>query len=82
MAHGSSTGHAVPSSNYTNLAWSITLAAAYAHTPPSPLFSMFGLFGLGAFIMRGAGCTINDLWDKDLDNKVARTKTQPLAAKD
>ena len=43
---------------------------------------MFGLFGLGAFVMRGAGCTINDLWDKDLDNKVARTKTRPLAAKD
>jgi 4-hydroxybenzoate polyprenyltransferase len=43
---------------------------------------MLGLFGLGAFVMRGAGCTINDLWDKDLDNKVARTKTQPLAVKD
>jgi hypothetical protein len=31
---------------------------------------MLGLFGVGAVVMRGAGCTINDLWDKDLDNKV------------
>ena len=32
--------------------------------------------------MRGAGCTINDLWDRDLDSKVARTRTRPLAAKE
>jgi 4-hydroxybenzoate polyprenyltransferase len=31
---------------------------------------MLGLFGVGAVVMRGAGCTINDLWDKDLDDKV------------
>jgi 4-hydroxybenzoate polyprenyltransferase len=31
---------------------------------------MLGLFGVGAVIMRGAGCTINDLWDKNLDKKV------------
>jgi 4-hydroxybenzoate polyprenyltransferase len=54
---------------------------------------MLGLFGVGAVIMRGAGCTINDLWDKDLDNKVtpteidkltkvSRTKSRPLAAGD
>ncbi len=34
------------------------------------------LFGVGAFIMRGAGCTINDMWDKNIDSKVARTKTR------
>lgn len=31
--------------------------------------------------MRGAGCTINDLWDKDIDAKVERTKNRPLANK-
>lgn len=28
------------------------------------------LFGTGAVVMRGAGCTINDLWDRDIDKKV------------
>ena len=36
-------------------------------------------FGIGAFVMRGAGCTINDLWDKDFDKHVERTKNRPLA---
>lgn len=39
-----------------------------------------GLFGAGAFLMRGAGCIINDLWDKDLDKHVERTKLRPLAS--
>ena len=43
---------------------------------------MLALFGTGAIIMRGAGCTINDLWDKDIDAKVARTKNRPLASGD
>lgn len=30
--------------------------------------------------MRAAGCIINDIWDKDIDKKVERTKTRPLAA--
>jgi 4-hydroxybenzoate polyprenyltransferase len=52
------------------LAWSITLAAAHATVSPPHLFGMLGLFGVGSVIMRGAGCTINDLWDKNLDRKV------------
>lgn len=32
---------------------------------------MLLLFGTGAFLMRGAGCTINDMWDRDLDKKVS-----------
>ncbi|KAF9993343.1 Para-hydroxybenzoate--polyprenyltransferase, mitochondrial precursor (PHB:polyprenyltransferase), partial [Modicella reniformis] len=39
-----------------------------------------GLFGTGAIIMRGAGCTINDLWDRNIDKKVERTKVRPLAS--
>lgn len=40
------------------------------------------LFALGAFIMRSAGCIINDLWDKNIDRQVERTKIRPLAAGD
>jgi len=38
------------------------------------------LFGLGAVLMRGAGCVVNDLWDRDLDRQVARTAARPLAS--
>jgi len=37
---------------------------------PSVPLTYLGLFGIGALIMRGAGCTINDLWDRDLDKAV------------
>lgn len=39
------------------------------------------LFLIGAIAMRGAGCTINDLWDQDLDRQVTRTQNRPLAAR-
>ena len=42
------------------------------------LYTLFLLF-IGSFIMRGAGCCINDLFDKDLDKKIKRTKNRPLA---
>ncbi len=38
------------------------------------------LFTLGAFLMRSAGCIINDLLDKNFDKKVERTKNRPLAS--
>ncbi|MCP2670930.1 4-hydroxybenzoate octaprenyltransferase [Maricaulaceae bacterium EIL42A08] len=38
------------------------------------------LFGIGSVAMRGAGCTYNDIVDRDLDAKVARTADRPLAA--
>ncbi len=38
------------------------------------------LFFLGSVIMRGAGCIINDLWDRDLDAQVERTRARPLAS--
>ena len=38
-------------------------------------------FILGAFIMRSAGCVINDIFDRNIDNQVDRTKSRPLADK-
>ncbi|XP_023719608.1 4-hydroxybenzoate polyprenyltransferase, mitochondrial isoform X3 [Cryptotermes secundus] len=57
--------------------WSIALSALPGALPD---LKMLGLFGLGAFIMRGAGCTINDMWDRDIDKKVSRTKDRPLVS--
>ncbi len=59
-------------------AW-FSLALAYPKNPDLfyTLYLAF-LFAVGAIIMRGAGCVINDLWDRDLDARVARTRTRPL----
>lgn len=51
-------------------AWSLALAAQALHTPATTLVWQTVLFGTGAFIMRGAGCTINDMWDRKLDANV------------
>lgn len=55
--------------------WSIA-SAALPGCFPDPY--MLALFGTGALIMRGAGCTINDMWDRDIDAKVSRTADRPL----
>ena len=39
---------------------------------------LYLLFAVGAVVMRGAGCTINDIIDRDLDGRVARTADRPL----
>jgi len=57
--------------------WSTALAAQLPHELADP--KLLALFGVGAFIMRGAGCTINDMWDADFDRRVARTRSRPLA---
>ena len=57
--------------------WSIALAAPPGELPDARLLA---LFGAGAVLLRGAGCTVNDLWDADLDRRVARTASRPLAA--
>lgn len=38
------------------------------------------LFGAGSILLRGAGCTVNDMWDRDVDRQVERTKSRPLAS--
>nr|GEX30280.1 polyprenyltransferase 1 [Tanacetum cinerariifolium] len=52
--------------SYAHLARSITLAASPGHLPD---LKMMALFGFGAFLLRVAGCTINDLLDRDIDTK-------------
>src|SRR5689334_5158883 len=59
--------------------WSAALAAGIAHDVRSlPLVLV--LFMIGAFAMRGAGCTWNDITDRDLDAKVERTRSRPIPA--
>ncbi|KAL5488268.1 COQ2 [Sanghuangporus weigelae] len=62
--------------------WSITMAAYALQTPISIPLAYIGIFGTGALVMRGAGCTINDMWDRHLDKAVERTKERPLARGD
>ena len=38
------------------------------------------LFAAGSVVMRAAGCVVNDMWDRDLDRRVARTAGRPLAS--
>jgi 4-hydroxybenzoate polyprenyltransferase len=59
--------------------WSAALAASVARDL-SQLPLEIGLFFLGAFAMRGAGCTWNDITDRDLDAKVERTRSRPIPA--
>lgn len=57
--------------------WSVSLAArSIGDAFPDPLLLL--LFLIGAIVMRGAGCTYNDLVDRDIDAQVARTRTRPL----
>jgi 4-hydroxybenzoate polyprenyltransferase len=56
--------------------WSDALAGIASHAPPDPLH--LGLFLVGAIAMRGAGSTYNDIVDRDLDARVARTRGRPL----
>jgi 4-hydroxybenzoate polyprenyltransferase len=56
--------------------WSLGLAAMRAGELPR-LWHVV-LFFIGAFAMRGAGCTWNDLVDRDLDGKVERTRSRPI----
>lgn len=56
--------------------------ASYAlELPVTTPLTYLSLFGIGALVMRGAGCTINDMWDKNLDRAVGeQPKILPLNA--
>ena len=56
--------------------WAVFLAAG--GTPPLPLV---GVIILGSLATSAAGCVINDLWDRDIDPQVERTRDRPLASR-
>ena len=57
--------------------WAVALAGRSLGEPYPDLWLLF-LFAVGAIVMRAAGCTYNDLIDRDLDAQVARTRSRPL----
>ena len=57
--------------------WSLALAE-FANSRPHPNLWHALLFLLGAFVMRGAGCTYNDVIDRDVDAGVERTRNRPI----
>jgi 4-hydroxybenzoate polyprenyltransferase len=59
--------------------WSAALAAGMAGSI-GQLPLVIALFFVGAFVMRGAGCTWNDITDRDLDALVERTRSRPIPA--
>ncbi|PCH99168.1 MAG: 4-hydroxybenzoate octaprenyltransferase [Alphaproteobacteria bacterium] len=60
--------------------WLLLLPAFWAVllTGGMDAWSVMGLFSVGAIIMRGAGCVVNDIWDRNLDGQVERTEMRPI----
>ena len=56
--------------------WSVALAAVAAERAPNAWH--LALFLLGAIVMRGAGCTYNDIVDRNIDANVERTRSRPI----
>ena len=57
--------------------WSLCLATPAGQLPD---LHMLAVFGVGALVMRGAGCTINEMWDKNIDKQVERTRDRPITS--
>lgn len=64
---------------YIPCLWGVTLAGLSAPGTVD-LFTLWIVLGcgLGAFLMRGAGCTWNDITDREFDAQVARTRSRPI----
>ncbi|TCK30808.1 4-hydroxybenzoate polyprenyltransferase [Ancylobacter aquaticus] len=62
--------------------WSLALALRMQAANGTPAFghaaAWAALFAIGAVAMRGAGCTWNDILDRDIDGRVERTRSRPL----
>lgn len=58
--------------------WGLLWAFAAQNTSILALLIYAVLFAIGAFVMRGAGCTYNDIVDQDFDAKVERTRSRPI----
>ncbi|NQW11175.1 MAG: 4-hydroxybenzoate octaprenyltransferase [Alphaproteobacteria bacterium] len=65
---------------YVPCLWGMALGWQVTGTPWLEMLRFVVLFGAGAVMMRGAGCTINDWLDRDLDIQVTRTATRPIAS--
>jgi 4-hydroxybenzoate polyprenyltransferase len=65
---------------YQLLFWPCAFSLGLASIATSTAFNWyyFALFFIGAIAMRGAGCTFNDIVDRDIDDKVARTRSRPI----
>ena len=59
--------------------WGLTLTSVQ-DADLEKYFKYILYFFLGSVLMRSAGCITNDIVDKDLDRKVARTKNRPIAS--
>ena len=57
--------------------WGIALAAAATGQPAKAIWPAIAC-AIGAFLMRGAGCTWNDITDRHIDAQVARTRSRPI----
>ena len=57
--------------------WSVGLAGIHT-SAVYPDLQLLVLFTIGAIAMRGAGCTYNDIVDRDIDAQVARTRSRPI----
>jgi len=63
------------------LLWPCWFSLAYLEFSEQYLLNYYIIFIIGSVIMRSAGCIINDLIDQDIDSKIDRTATRPLASK-
>ena len=63
------------------LLWPCWFSLAYLEFSQQSLIIYYILFFIGSVIMRSAGCIINDLIDQDIDSKIERTASRPLASK-
>ena len=63
------------------LLWPCWFSLAFLELPQQTLMNYYILFFIGSVIMRSAGCIINDLVDQDIDSKIERTASRPLASK-
>jgi len=61
-------------------AWGLTVAYDFKNNLSLYFFYLI-LFFLGSVLMRSAGCIVNDIFDKDFDKQVFRTKNRPIASK-
>ena len=59
--------------------WGLTLAYDFNYSLDK-FFTYSIFFLLGSILMRSAGCIVNDITDKNFDNKVERTKNRPIAS--